>query len=267
MNIYLYEVKTYARSFLIWSFSCVSLLFLFMSFYPTFGSDVAFIDQLMENYPEELLHAFGMGSGLSLATVAGFLVFVYTFVQLCLAIQACNYGFSFLSIEERELTADFLMSKPVSRTKILIAKFMAAYTTMLLTNAVVWGTTFLTLELFNDGKSYEMQDVILLLLSNFYFQAVFMTVSMVISVSVKKIRSVLSFSMALAFGTYMLNAVASALDSDTLGIISPFFHFEPGYILSEGSLNWEVAIISISLTVISVVVTFVLYNRRNIHSL
>ncbi len=267
MNIYIYESKTYVRSILIWSLSIIGLLIIFMSFYPTFGSNVAFMDKMLENYPEELLHAFGMASGLSLATVPGFLVFVYTFIQLCLAIQACNYGFSFLSVEERELTADFLMSKPVSRNKILLTKFLAAYTALLVTNAATWGGTILSLELFNDGKPYEIKDIILLLLSNFYFQLVFMTFSMLVSVSLKKVRSVLSFSVAVAFGTYMLNAVASILDSDTLGIISPFYHFEPGYILGNGAYHWSVALISIAVILLSIVGTYILYNKRNIHSL
>ncbi len=267
MNIYIYEAKSYLKSVLAWSLTIIALLIIFMSFYPTFGSNVALMDKMLENYPQELLNAFGMASGLSLATVPGFLVFVYTFIQLCLAIQACNYGFSFLSVEERELTADFLMSKPVSRNRVLMTKFLAAYTALFITNVATWFGTILSLQLFNDGKPYEMKEVILLLLSNFYFQLVFMTFSMLISVSLKKVRSVLSFSVAVAFGTYMLNAVAGILDSNTLGIISPFYHFEPGYILGNGELHWSVVLISIGLILVSVVGTYFLFNRRNIHSL
>jgi len=94
-----------------------------------------------------------------------------------------------------------------------------------------------------------------------------MSVGMVISVSLKKIRSVLSFSMALAFGTYMINAVRGIIDSKLLGIFTPFYHFEPNYIMEFGEINWSLGIISLVLIVGSLVATYVLYNNRNIHSL
>ena len=50
--------------------------------------------------------AFGM-SGIDMASVLGFYGLAFGFVQVCLAIQAANYGFSMLSVEERDLTADF----------------------------------------------------------------------------------------------------------------------------------------------------------------
>ncbi len=76
-----------------------------------------------------------------MATVLGFYGFVFLFVQLCLAIQAGNYGFGLVSIEESELTADFLLSKPVSRAQILTGKLLAALTSLLVTALVLWVST------------------------------------------------------------------------------------------------------------------------------
>ncbi len=267
MNIFKYELKTYMSSIITWILSLSAIIILFMVFFPTFAKDAAFMDTLMENYPEELLKAFGMAGGLSLSSVAGFFAVIFAFAQLCIAIQASNYGFSILSIEERELTADFLMSKPISRNTILITKFIAALVALIITNLGIWLSTYISLELFSDGKSYEVKGFIVLLVSIMLFQLVFMSVGMVISVLVKKIRSVLSYSMALAFGLYMLNAVGLIIDSELLLTVSPFYHFEPAYILERGYLNWSVVMISVVVTIVSLVATYVLYNRRNIHSL
>lgn len=267
MNIFIYEFKSYRKSIVIWAMSLAALLIMYMAFYPAFGADVEAMDLMLANYPEELLKAFGMGGELSLSSVAGFLAFTFTFVQLCLAIQASNYGFSILSIEERELTADFLMSKPVSRNNILFGKFFAALSALLLTDVVVILATFISLELYNNGSEYEVSGVIVLLLSNIIFQLFFMSVGMLISVSIKKLRSVLSFSMALSFGLYMINAIRAIIDSDLLGIFTPFYHFEPNYILEFNKLNWSLGIISMIIIVGSLVATYVLYNNRNIHSL
>ena len=53
-----------------------------------------------------------------------------------------NYGFGLVSIEESELTADFLLSKPVSRAQVLTSKLLAALTSLIITDLVVWVTSF-----------------------------------------------------------------------------------------------------------------------------
>lgn len=267
MNIFKYEFKMYGKSIIIWSLSIMTLLTMFMSLYPSFGADAALMDKILENYPEDLLKAFGMSGGMSLSSVLGYFVFTFAFIQLCIAIQASNYGFSFLSVEERELTADFLMSKPISRNKILVAKFLAALLALTITNAVIWIASFSTIAIFRDGKDYEAKNLILLLLSIAIFQLFFMSIGMIVSVSVKKVRSVLSYSMALSFGLYILNALRSIIGGETLGLLSPFYHFDPGYILDKGEYNLSMVSISLGIIIVSIVTSYFLYRNRNIHSL
>ncbi len=91
-----------------------------------------------------------------LSTVLGYYSFIYLFAQLCLAIQAGNYGFGLVSIEESELTADFLLSKPVGRPQILTSKLLAALASLLVTTLVVGGISFVAIELFrNEDITYE----------------------------------------------------------------------------------------------------------------
>jgi len=266
-NVFKYEFKMYTKSILIWVSNILLLLVIFMAFYPTFSEDATLLDKMLKNYPPELLKAFGMGGSLSLATVLGYFAFIFTFLQLCLAVQAANYGFSILSVEEREFTADYLMSKPVSRVQILIAKFGAALSALTITNAMSWLGSFLAIELFRNGKSYEIDYLITLLLTLILFQLFFLTVGMVISVMLRRIRSVLSFSLGLAFGTYILNTVRAIVGGKTLGYLSPFYHFDPAVILAQGKINIPMVSISLLIIICSLIATLVLYTRRDIHSL
>ncbi len=266
MNIYAHELGMYRKSIIVWSLSMAALIMLFMTFYPTFSAETQLLVQLMENYPEELLKAFGMNSAISLSTVLGFFTFIFAFVQLCVAIQASNYGFHFLSVEERELTADFLMSKPVSRTRIIMNKFLAAFTALTITNIWIWAATFGSIQLFRDGNEYEARNLALLLVSITFFQLFFLTVGMVISVSVRKVRSVLSYSMALAFGLYVLNALRAVVGGKALGLLSPFYHYDPGYILTNGTFDVALLILNICVIVAAGVAGYYLYLKRNIHS-
>ena len=116
MNIYLHELKTKLPSVLIWSASLAILILVFLSMFQGFAADAAMVTELMNSFPKELLIAFGM-TDMDFSTILGFFGLIFVFCQICLAIQAANYGVGLVSVEETEWTADFLLSKPVRRDK------------------------------------------------------------------------------------------------------------------------------------------------------
>ena len=262
MNIYKHEFKMNLKSVAIWSVSITILILVYMSLFSSFAADAALLNEMMDKFPKELLMAFGM-EDIDLSTVLGFFGLVFLFCQICLAIQAANYGFSLVSIEERELTADFLLAKPVGRTKILTSKLLSAITGLTITNIVVWISSFLCIQLFRGGREYDPQPLVLLLLSIVVFQLFFLCVVVVISLLVKRVRNVTPYSMALAFGMYVLNAFGNMIGEDNLEIVSPFKHFEPHYILANGTYNLPLALISLAVIIVSVAASYVLYSKRN----
>ncbi len=262
MHIYRHELSLSWRSILIWSLSIVALLFVFMALYPGFAADAALLEEAMARFPPELLAAFGMGDA-NLATVLGYFSFLFVFVQICLAIQAANYGFGLVSVEERELTADFLLTRPVSRNKIITAKLLAALTGLAITNVVVWLTSFAVINLFRNGAEYDAGRLVMLLLSMALLQLFFLSVGMLISQLVKRVRSVTPYTMALVFGLYMLNAFGNMIGRDTFELLSPFRHFEPTHIVNQGRYD-PLITLSVAITVVALIGSYVLYARRNI---
>lgn len=265
MNIYIQELKMNVRSVIIWSLSLFLIIFIFMSMFTIFAEDAELINEMMSKFPKELLMAFGM-TNIDMSTVLGFYALIFTFCQICIAIQAANYGFSLVSVEERDLTADFLLAKPVGRTRILTSKLLSAITGLTITNLVVWASSFIFINIYRDGKAYETKPLLLLLLSIVIFQFVFLTVGMLISLLVKRVRNVTSYSMALVFGMYILSAFGGMLGEDKLEVITPFKHFEPNYIISNAAYDLPLVLISLSFILISVVGSYLLYARRNIPS-
>jgi len=263
MNIFQHEFKMYLRSVITWSVAVAALILVFVSLFSSFAQDAALLNEAMAKFPEELRMAFGM-NGVDLSTVLGFYSFVFLFTQICLAIQAANYGFSLVSIEEREWTADFLLAKPVGRTQILTSKLLAALSGLTITNIVVWTSSFGFINLFKGDRTYETNPLLLLLLSIVVFQLFFLTVGLVVSLLVKRIRSVTPYAMALGFGMYVLSVFGDMLGESALEKITPFKHFDPNYIIQHGAYDVPLVLISISVIVISLVGSYVLYTRRDI---
>ncbi len=265
MNIYKHEFKMIRKSVMTWSVSVSLVLLVYMSLFSSFAENAAILNEMMTQFPEELLMAFGM-TGVDMSTVLGFYGFAFLFCQICLSIQASNYGFGLVSLEERDMTADFLLAKPVSRAHILTSKLLAALTGLTITNIVVWISSFVFIGLFKGDREYDTGSLLLLLSSIVLFQLFFLTVGILISLLMKKVRSVTPLSMALAFGMYVVSAFGGMLGDAKLELITPFKHFEPNYILTHAAYDMPLVLISVSVILISITGSYVLYARRNINS-
>jgi ABC-2 type transport system permease protein len=251
------------RSVIIWSLALVAITLVFFSIYPTFADQAALFNEMLANFPPELLAAFGM-TGVDLSKVIGFYSFIFLFAQVCLAIQAGNYGFGLVSIEESELTADFLISKPVSRTEILTSKLLAALTCLAITNLVLWVSSFAAIGLFRNGRDYETGTLVLLLVSSMIFQLFFLSVGLVISLLVRRVRSVTPYALGLGFGMYVLSAFSGVEGVSILELITPFKHFDPNYIIQHGGYDTPLVLLNVSVSLVSLVVSYWLYMRRDI---
>ena len=264
-NIFKHEFRTRIQSLLIWSFSASAIIFIVFSIFPVFADQAELMNSMLARMPKELLAAFGMDT-IDLSTVLGYFSFILVFVQLCLAIQAGNYGFGLVSIEESELTADFLMTKPVSRVRILTSKLLAVLANLIITNLVVWGVSFASIAIFRGEREYEVQTLVLLLASLIIFQLFFVGVGLVVSLLVKKVRNVTPYSMGLGFGAYVLSAFSGVFGDVKLELITPFKHLDPSYIIQHGAFNIPLLILNLGITVVALVVSYWLYFRRDIHA-
>jgi len=264
MNIFKHEFKSYLKSVGIWSVSIFMLILVYLAAFYSIADDLTQMDDLLSSFPEELLIAFGM-TDLNFTSILGMFGLVFLFCQICLAIQAANYGISLVSIEEREFTADFLLAKPVGRGKIMTIKLLAALAALTVTNLSVWVSSFFVINFLNDGPPIENKPLLMLLASIVVFQLFFLTMGLLISLLMKMVRSVTPLSMALAFGMYVVSAFGGMLGDDTIDVISPFKHFESNAILTHAAYD-PLVLISLAAILIAVPTSYLLYTKRNIQS-
>jgi ABC-2 type transport system permease protein len=262
-TIFRHEFMTRLRSVIIWSIAAAATLLLFFSIFPSFASQAATINALWSRFPPQLKAAFGLDK-VDMSTILGFIGFLIIFVQLYLAIQAGNYGFGLVSIEENEMTADFLLTKPVSRSQVLISKVLAALSSMLLTTLAVWAVTFLSIALYNGGRTYDSGTLWLVLLGFPVFQIFFLAVGLAVSLIVKRVRSVTPYSLGLAFGAYVLSAFSGMLGEAKLEYLTPFKHFDPSYVISHNAWNGPLVLLNVAVTVVALAASYWLYVRRDI---
>ena len=262
-SIYRHEFRTRLKSVIIWSLALTAMVMVFFSIFPAFADQAALTNQMLAKFPPALLEAFGMNK-MDLSSVLGFYGFIFVFVQLFLAIQAGNYGFGMVSIEESEWTADFLLSKPVTRGQVLTSKLLAALTSLILTDLVVSVVSIIAITLFRGTRDYSLSTLSLLFLSMIILQLFFMGLGLLISLLVKKIRSVTPFSMGLAFGMYVLSAFSGIFGDVKLEYITAFKHLDPAYIVQQGAFDTPLVLINLAVSLVALSVSYWLYIRRDI---
>lgn len=261
--IFRFELRTRLKSALIWSLAMVGVSITYLGLYPSLAPQTALFDQALASFPPQFLQAFGL-QNLHMDTIMGFYSMVFLFIQMLLAVQAALYGFGLVARDEIERTADFLLTRPVSRADILTSKYLAAFVALTLTNGVVWVSSLAFLERFNAGRGYDIHATLLLLSSIPIFQLIFLTVGVALSLLVKRIHRITPYALGLATTMYILGAFGDMLGDHSITHLSPFAHFSPNTIIQQHA--WNLAQVSFDLTIIliAILISYWRYLHRDI---
>ncbi len=264
MNIFIHELKTYRKSTIIWSLSLIAIMIIFMSMYSTFAEDAKGFMKIVENYPEAIRNAMGFNQE-NFFTILGFYSFPLSFITLCAAIQAMNLGTSIINKEVREKTADFLLTKPVTRTKILTAKLLAAFVSIVVTNIFYFAAaSFVALQVQTDDFSLKI--FLLLSLTIFFIQLIFLSLGIIISVIVQKIKSVLTVSLATVFAFYFVGMFRDTTGDEVKRYFSPFKYFDTAYIIKHSSYETTFLIAGAVIIILAIATSYVVYSKKDIHA-
>jgi hypothetical protein len=264
MNMFLHELKAYRKSTIIWTCSLTALIILYLSIYPAFLKDVAEAKKLFEGFPEGLRKALGLSLE-NFFTLLGFYSYVFLYITLCGAIQAMNLGTSIISKEVRDKTADFLLTKPVSRRRIMTAKLLAALASLVFTNMIYLPIASYMALLVKSG-AFSLKIFIMISITLFFIQLIFMALGVLVSVVVPRIKSVLPISLGTVFGFFILNMFDSLIGEKTLRYITPFKYFDTAYIINNSSYETSFIITEVIFITIALTVSYLVYSKKDIHT-
>jgi len=262
MNILLHELRAYRKSTIIWTVSLIAITALFMSFYPSFEKESEGFRNILEGYPAAFRDALGINLD-TFFSVLGLYSYGLTYITMCGAIQAMNIGTSIVSKETGEKTADFLLTKPVTRTTILTSKLLAALISIFITNGIYLAASALVM---NQVKSADFNSKIFILLSLtlLLIQLIFLAIGIIISVLVPKIKSVLTVSLGTVFGFYFLGIFSTG--DEVKRYISPFKYFETAYIMENSGYETSFLIAGAIIIILAIVASYLVYIKKDIHS-
>ncbi|WP_438433828.1 ABC transporter permease subunit [Gorillibacterium sp. sgz500922] len=263
MNMLRQEWRSLGRSTLTWTLSLAATAVLLLALFPGFSRDAADFSRMLDSYPEAVRKALGVTVD-TMTTLTGYYAFVLLYVSLAGAIQAMNLGLGLLSRETREKTADFLLTKPVTRSRVVTAKLGAALLALLVTNLGYQAAALAMAASVADRIDYGTYALLTLTLP--LIQLVFFALGFILAAALPRIRSVLTLSLGLVLGFFVIGMVDSIVGERAGRYLSPFRYYDRSYILGHGSYESEFALLTAALVLLLTAGAYLLYRRKDIHA-
>ena len=264
MNIILRELRSNLKSLLIWCGSLIAVIVMMLSEFSAYynNPDMA---QIMDSMPKALMDAFSM-SNANLTTVSGYVSITVVYVNLMLGIFAVLLGNSIIAKEERDKTAGFLMTMPITRSKVLFGKIIAAIINCLIVLIVVIGSLYLfTLKYNPDQDFYRF--LWLITVTTGIFEIMFLSLGLFLASSVKRYKLSSGVGLGILFSLYVLSVLVALSEKiDFLKYVTPFKYYEASNLLHNNSIDGTYLILSFIWAISFTALTFIVYNKRDLRA-
>lgn len=260
MTILRHELRQGRTALAIWSGSIALLLGICILIYPEMAKQMGEISTLFANMGS-FSQAFGMDK-VNFGEFSGFFtVECGNVLGLGGAFFAAQLGISALAKEEREHTAEFLLTHPVSRTSVIAGKLAAVLLQLVLFHGAAALVTVLCMKAIGETIAADL--LALLFLAYFLMQVETAAVTFGISAFLRHNGMGLGLGLAAVF--YFLNLVANLLEeTQFLKYFTPFGYTEGSKILADHALEPGYLAAGLAFSAAGILLAFWKYSRKDI---
>jgi ABC-2 type transport system permease protein len=263
VNIFLRELRANLKSLLIWSGIIVLLIVLAVAKYSAFAADPSMI-KMLDSMPPAMLDALSM-RGFNLTTLSGFYGVMFIYFGLMAAIAAAMWGSDSISKEERDKTVEFSLVLPVSRSRVVTAKLLAALVNCAAFVLITWAASAVAVQSFHPDQAFygflalEMQAM-------FALELIFLAIGLLLGCAMKQYKLSGSAAIGIILVTYFMSIIASMQkDLDFLKYFTPFKYFDARELFRSGQLDGTFLLISAAIIAVCVAAAYWIYRRRDLY--
>lgn len=264
MNIFIREMKAHRKSLIIWCVGIALMIISQMSKYAATSSNGQSLNDLMSKMPKSLQALLGTGT-FDLSKLSGYYGMISLYLILIATIHAAMLGADIISKEERDKTSEFLFVKPISRSKIVTAKLLAAFSNIFVLNIITLSSSIAIAERYSKGEPMTWV-IVNLMMGMFVLQLIFMLLGTGIAAVSKNPKSASSLAMGILLATFVLyNAIDLNSNLEGLKYLTPFKYFEAKNLIFEVGFEPVFVILSVSIIAVLLSATYVFYRKRDLN--
>ena len=206
LNIFFKEFKNNIRGTVITSLVVVLYTAFSLLIYSSMQENISKIKEFYYIMPESFQVAFNFHIN-QWNNVLGFYVtyFVY-FVPIITGCYSIILGTKLLSKEEQNKTAEFLLSRPLSRNQIISSKLFTFFIHILGINLLAFITSLFGSGLISDWE-FNLKSLIILHTYGFLICLFFGILGFFITVVMKRAKAITGIGIGIVLGTYFYDAM------------------------------------------------------------
>jgi ABC-2 type transport system permease protein len=263
MNIFKRELKANLRSLIIWGIIVILFVMIGVSKFSAYYENPEML-AILNDMPPALLHAFNM-QAFNLTTIGGFFGVMFTYFALIVSIAAAMWGSDIISKEERDKTVEFSLTLPVTRSRVVTGKALAAVVNCVGLLLITLGASLVSVAQYQpDSEFYRF--LTLCMVALFIMQLTFLAVGLFLGCAMKQYRRASSVAVSLLLGTYFLSVISGLNEHlEFLKYFSPFKYFDPGVLLRQSRIDVRFVGLSLAIIVASTVGAYLTYARRDLY--
>ena len=261
MTLLKHEFRMSSKALAIWTAAIGGFMVCCVFLFPEMAGQMKMVSNIFASMGA-FTAAFGMDR-LNFGTLTGFYAIECgNILGIGGALFAAMLSSNLLCKEEKERTAEFLLTPPVTRCQVVAEKLGA----MVLQTAVLNAAVFLMAIASVAAIGYEIpwKELGLLHLANFLVQLELEGICFGISAFLR--RGGLGIGMGVTSCLYFLNLMANlSQNAKFLKYITPFGYAEGADVLSDGCLNPRYLAVGAAFTALGILAAFWQYRRKDIH--
>ena len=261
MTLVKHELRQGKTSFLIWTASIGFLLAICIFLFPEMKGQMESVNDVFASMGS-FTEAFGMDR-LSFGTLIGFYaVECGNVLGLGGAFYAAFCAVGILSKEEKDKTAEFLLTHPVSRKRIITEKLIAVLIQITAMNIIIFALSVGSIAAV--GEAIPWEEISLLHLAYYLLQVELAGICFGISAFLRKGSA--GVGLGIAAMMYFLNLIANIADvAEFLKYITPFGYCEGADIVSSGGLDITLVAIGAVIGIGGIILAYLKYTKKDIH--
>lgn len=264
MSVFKFELRSIYKQAIIWAISLCAIFFAFSFLFPVYKSAATEITKVLAAYPKAFVVALGIDLT-NLFSLNGFFAFYSTYILLTASIMALNFGITIFSREKKTKTSDFLLTKPISRTRIFVEKCAAGAVCLLAVNALFVG--FLQLMYMSMDHAGASNLVFMLItLSIVIIEFVMYSLGIVLAITMRKIKSPSSIATSVGFGFFIISMMYGIIGENWLRYLTPLKYFDLNYVMVHQSYEISWLILSVAVFALALTYSCIAYIKQDIPS-
>ncbi len=263
MNIFLRELKANLKSLVIWSVIIALLIMIAVAKFSAFAGDPQML-AMLDSLPPAMLDALDMRA-FNLTTLTGFYGVMFIYFGLMGAIAAAMWGSDIISKEERDKTVEFSLVLPVSRSRVITAKALAALVNCIAFVLITWVVSLVAVRSYNPDQAF-FDYLGLEMRAMFAIELIFLAIGLLLGCAMKQYKRSGSTAVAIILATYFMSFISGMQEQlDFLKYFTPFKYFDAGNLLRSGQMDGTYLLLSAAIIIVSVAAAYWTYNRRDLY--